>query len=188
MRLFQGKDNCLLLDFGRNLDRHGPIDKIRGKAKSETSGEGEAPLKQCPSCFEPVYAAVRHCPACGFEFPPNDLNIDIKPSDSAVFSTQIVPIDYNVLNVQYKRHAGKDGKPDSMMVVYTTMSGQIREWVFFDHPAGSIPKKKAEKWAKDRGLWAENLEHALATNWPKPLIVSAIKEGKYYTIKKVIFS
>ncbi len=182
------KENGILLDFGRNLDRHGPIDKIRGKNVSESSGEGEAPLKQCPSCFEPVYAAVRCCPECGFEFPPNELNIDVKPSDAAVLSTQIVPQEYKVLHVQYKRHAGKDGKPDSMMVIYTTLSGQIREWVFFDHPAGSVPRKKADKWAKDRGLWADNLNQAMVTNWPKPASISAIKEGKYYTIKNVSFS
>lgn len=187
MRLFDGKENCLLLDFGRNLDRHGPIDKIRGKNVSESSGEGEAPLKQCPSCFEPVYAAVRMCPACGFEFPQNDLNIVSKPSDAAVLSTQIVPQDYNVLSVQYKKHAGKDGKQDSMMVIYNTLSGQIREWIFFNHPVGSIPRKKADAWAKERGGWAGSVDEALTINWPKPLVVSAIKEGKYYKIKNVVF-
>ena len=188
MRLFDGKENCLLLDFGRNLDRHGPIDKIRGKDVNESSGEGEAPLKQCPACFEPVYAAVRTCPACGFEFPANEIDLTTKASDAAVFSTQIVAQDYNVLSVQYKRHAGKDGKPDSMMVVYNTLSGQIREWVFFDHQIGSIPRKKAETWAKNRGGWATSVDEAITINWPKPLVISAIKDGKYYKIKNVIFS
>lgn len=188
MRLFPNKENCLLLDFGRNLDRHGPIDKIRGKAKDLSSGEGEAPLKQCPNCFEPVYAAIRICPACGHEFPPNQLNIDVKPSDSAVLSTQIVPIEYPVFSVQYKHHKGKDGKPDSMMVIYNTMSGQIREWVFFNHSINSTPYKKAMKWANLRGVNdAITLEDALQINWPKPKTITAIKDGKYYTIKNVLF-
>ncbi len=27
-RLFPGKDNCLILDFGGNIARHGPLDAI----------------------------------------------------------------------------------------------------------------------------------------------------------------
>ncbi len=188
MRLYPNKQNCLLLDFGHNLDRHGPIDKIRGKEGNLSSGDGEAPLKQCPKCFEPVYAAVRCCPACGFEFPENELNITTKASDAAVLSTQIVPEEYNVLSVQYKHHKGKDGKPDSMMVIYNTMSGQIREWVFFDHPSGSTPYKKALKWARERGVYDKiGLDTALTTNWPKPVTVTAIKDGKYWNVKSVTF-
>lgn len=192
--VFPNKENGLLLDFGRNLDRHGPIDKIRGKNINESSGDGEAPLKQCPSCFEPVHAAVRCCPECGFEFPSNELDITVRASTAAVLSTQIVPIEYKVLSVTYKRNTGKDGKPDSMMVTYNTLSGQIREWVFFDHPMGSTPYIKAVKWAGERGVFLGtagysilDLDKALTINWPKPVIVEAIKDGKYYKIKKVIF-
>lgn len=189
MRLHPNKENCLLLDFGRNLDRHGPIDKIKGKAKDLSSGEGEAPLKQCPNCFEPVYAAIRICPACGFEFPPNEINLTSKASDAAVFSTQIVPIEYNVFSVQYKRNIGKNGKPDSMMVIYNTMSGQMREWVFFNHDIGTKPKNDSIKWSKNRGVnHILNLDQALVFDWPQPISITAIKDGKYFKVKKVTFS
>jgi hypothetical protein len=145
-------------------------------------------LKQCPSCFEPVHAAVKHCPACGHEFPPNELNIVTKASDAAVLSTQIVPQDYTVFSMYCKRQIGKDGKPDSMMVVYNTMSGQIREWVFFDHPIGSIPKQKALKWSRERGVENDvTLDEALQIKWPTPKNIVAIKDGKYYKIKQVNF-
>lgn len=195
MRLYPDKQNCLLLDFGRNLDRHGPIDKIRGKNVDESSGDGEAPLKQCPSCFEPVHAAVKNCPACGYEFPIGELDITVRASTAAVLSTQIVPKEYKVLSVTYKRNIGKDGKPDSMMVTYNTLSGQIREWVFFDHPLGSTPYIKAIKWAGERGVnlgsagyYILDLDKALTISWPQPMAIEAIKDGKYYKIKKVIFS
>lgn len=88
MRLYPGKQNCLLLDFGTNLDRHGPIDKIRGNEERKP-GNGEAPMKQCPSCFEPVHAACLECPECGFVFEMDDApNIQKKASIAAVFSTQ----------------------------------------------------------------------------------------------------
>lgn len=192
MRLYPDKKNALLLDFGRNLDRHGPIDKIRGKNIDESSGDGEAPLKQCPSCFEPVHAAVRCCPECGYEFPPNELDITVRASTAAVLSTQIVPIEYKVLSVTYKRNIGKEGKPDSMMVTYNTLSGQIREWVFFNHPEGSVPKINADKWLRQRGLSICNSVDEWLDRFQKyskqPAIVEAIKDGKYYKIKKVIFN
>lgn len=189
MRLFPDKQNCLLLDFAHNIDRHGPIDQIRGKHLAESSGEGEAPLKQCPKCFEPVYAAVMRCPNCGHEFPEKELNVTPKASTGAVLSTQIVPIEYPVLSVSYKRNIGKDGKPDSMMVTYNTLSGQMREWVFFEHPANTVPYKKAVKWAQERGVNAAiKLDTALHVNWPKPDSIIAIKEGKYWQVKKCIFN
>ena len=189
-----GKPNALLLDFGRNLDRHGPIDKIRGKNVNESSGDGEAPLKQCPSCFEPVHAAVRCCPECGFEFPPNELDITVRASTAAVLSTQIVPKEYKVLSATYKRNVGKDGKPDSMMVTYNTLPGQMREWVFFDHPIGTTPYIKAIKWAGERGIFLGtagysvlDLDKALTILWPQPQSIEAIKDGKYWKINKYNF-
>jgi DNA repair protein RadD len=187
MRLYQDKQNCLLLDFGRNIDRHGPIDKIKGKHKNESSGDGEAPLKQCPSCFEPVHAAVRHCPACGHEFPPNEINLTMTASSGAILSTQLEPQEYGVLNVKYKKTFGKDGKPDSMMVVYTTLSGQIREWVFFNHPLGSTPKRNAIKWAETMGGQIATVDEAINMNWKKPVAIEAFKDGKFWKIKKYIF-
>lgn len=187
MRLFPEKQNCLLLDFGRNLDRHGPIDKIKGVTRDESSGNGEAPSKQCPKCYERLYAASTICPNCEYEFPPNEIDITVKASAAAVFSTQLEPEDYNVFSVQYKHHKGRDGKPDSMMVIYNTFSGQIREWVFFDHPVGTRPRTSATKWAADRGNTASSVQEALSIDWPKPSSVSALKDGKYWKIKKVVF-
>lgn len=188
MRLYPNKENCLLLDFGRNIDRHGPIDKIKGKNKNESSGNGEAPLKQCPSCFEPVHAAVKICPNCGFEFPENQMNLTMIASSGAILSTQLTPQEYTVINTKYKKTIGKNGKPDSLQVIYTTLSGQIREWVFFDHPSNSIPRLNANKWAKEMGATAVNVEHALTVEWKKPSSIVALKDGKFWKIKKYIFN
>lgn len=88
-RLSESKENCLLLDFGGNLDRHGPIDKITGDDKKLGRG-GDAPKKQCPQCFEAVFASSKHCPSCGFEFDmERGLNIDVEASSLAVLSIQL---------------------------------------------------------------------------------------------------
>lgn len=187
MRLYPNKENCLLLDFGRNIDRHGPIDKIKGKNKNESSGNGEAPLKQCPSCYEPVYAATRICPNCSFEFPENEIDLTITASTGAILSTQLVPQEYHVLHVKYKKTIGKNGKPDSLQVIYTTLSGQIREWVFFNHPIGSRPRTKAIKWASAMGGVANSVDEALKIIWNKPKSIMAFKKDGYWNVTEYIF-
>ena len=44
-RLHPGNQNCLVLDFGGNVLRHGPMDGIKVKA-SGVSGNGQAPAKE----------------------------------------------------------------------------------------------------------------------------------------------
>lgn len=92
MRLHESKENGLLLDFGRNLSRHGPIDKIQGDDKKEQKRKGDAPVKQCPECFEPVHIALAECPNCGYEFEMDDEpKIDPTASKDAVFSIDLTP-------------------------------------------------------------------------------------------------
>ncbi|RME98662.1 MAG: DEAD/DEAH box helicase [Alphaproteobacteria bacterium] len=67
-RLAPGKTECLVLDFGGNVLRHGPVDAIR---LADTNGApGEAPAKQCPECDALIHAAYAICPECGHVFPP----------------------------------------------------------------------------------------------------------------------
>jgi len=49
-RLHPGKTDCLVLDFGGNVLRHGPVDAIR-LADPESHGNGEAPAKECLACY-----------------------------------------------------------------------------------------------------------------------------------------
>jgi len=67
-RLHPGKADCLVLDFGGNIVRHGPVDALQVKAPG--GGNGEAPAKECPECQAVVHAAYATCPECGYEFPP----------------------------------------------------------------------------------------------------------------------
>ena len=66
-----GKENCLLLDFGGNVERHGPIGKPMLNIKKEGKGKGQglSPVKVCPMCLEVVERKDYICPSCGYEFP-----------------------------------------------------------------------------------------------------------------------
>lgn len=67
LRIYPGKDNCLVLDYGQVVRELGPLDdpKVKGK-----KGEGEAVLKLCPQCQSWVAGGFRQCPDCSHEFPP----------------------------------------------------------------------------------------------------------------------
>jgi DNA repair protein RadD len=48
-RIHPNKKDALVLDFGGNIMRHGPVDSI--KIKEPGRGAGEAPAKKCPECY-----------------------------------------------------------------------------------------------------------------------------------------
>lgn len=68
MRIKSHTDHCLVLDFARVVQTHGPITRINpGKPKGE--GLGEAPVKTCENCKELVPISVKVCPNCEAPFP-----------------------------------------------------------------------------------------------------------------------
>lgn len=178
MRMAPGKENCLLLDFGRNLDRHGPIDQISGSDWFEKE-KGEAPIKNCPECFALCHASVRVCPDCGAEFPQNEPNITRKASNGSVFSFQKPePMELQVIDMKVSRHVSRNNKPDTLRVSYTTLSGRVDEFICYDHPKGSFPFNKATHW----GGWCDSVEEALQKEWAQPRAIVAVKEGKYWQV------
>jgi DNA repair protein RadD len=152
-RLHPSKDNCLVLDFGGNVLRHGPVDAL--EIKDRTAGGGEAPAKECPKCQAVVHAAYSLCPECGHEFPPPDRQKhDHKASTVGVLSGEVTETEYAVNEVCYSIHAKRDASddhPKTMRVDYMTGYYQYKsEWVCFDHPRGSYARTKAEAWWKLR--------------------------------------
>lgn len=66
MRIAEGKQNCLVLDFANNIARHGPIDAIRVTGQDWTgsakwSRQNSIP---CPSCNTLCGPRVLVCPNC----------------------------------------------------------------------------------------------------------------------------
>lgn len=65
-----GKRDCLVLDYGQVIRTLGPLDNPRVKRKKKNDEKDEAPIKECPQCLSFVFAGLRVCPCCGFQFPP----------------------------------------------------------------------------------------------------------------------
>jgi len=150
-RLDPSKDDCLVLDFGGNIVRHGPVDDLQITARQ--GGDGEAPAKECPECQAVVHAAYSVCPDCGYEFPPPERQQhDRQASTAGVLSGQVTETEYDVTevfcNVHVKRDAPED-HPRSMRVDYRVgLSDFHAEWVCFEHTG--YARQKAEAWWKVR--------------------------------------
>lgn len=84
MRPADGKADCLVLDYGGNIARHGPVDEVKIRPKSK--GEGKSPTKTCDSCAAEQPAGARVCSECDYEFPPPEKKANTEASALPVLS------------------------------------------------------------------------------------------------------
>lgn len=148
LRTDPSKENCLVLDFGGNVRRHGTIDQIQPSTKKAGETGGEAPVKACPECDEMVHAALSICPSCGYEFPKPEANHEAASSGDCPLAGP-VPEKFPVSSVLYAEHRTK-GKPEdaprSMRVSYFDGLDQhiCDEWVCVEHTG--FAWEKAHAW------------------------------------------
>ncbi len=147
-RLHPGKIDCLVLDFGGNVLRHGPVDAIR-ITDSASNGNGDAPAKECPQCHAVIAAGYANCPECGHEFPPpNRRKHEATASSEGILSDQITRTEHEVSETFYCVHVKRDAPPDAprtMRVDYRIGFNQyVSEWTCFEHTG--FPRRKAEQW------------------------------------------
>jgi len=150
-RLHETKTDCLVLDYGGNIIRHGPVDAIQIKDKKSGNG-GEPPIKECPKCLTFVHAAVMTCPDCGYEFPPPEREKhDANASNEGILTGEIVDTEYDVEDVYYSVHTKRGGgadNPQTLRIDYQVGLNDFKsEWVCPEHSGWA--RKKFEKW------WAE---------------------------------
>lgn len=169
LRLHEGKETCLVLDYGENVQRHGPLNYLKIKEPGDRRSKDEVRAKVCPSCEEYIPINARECPLCRYEFPVEER----KPTHG----TEAAEIDLlegneprwiEVLDMEIKEHAAI-GKQPSMRVIYRVGNGPfdtVSEWVCFDH--GGYPAAQATKWARERGAGWMPLADALDFEWPMP--------------------
>ncbi len=153
LRRAPGKTDCLVLDFGGNVMRHGPIDAIKTTGEGGET-DGAAPIRKCPNCFMFVLIALKVCPECGFEFAvlaPETPPHQAKPDEEAALLSRDLPAIERLDVVAMKtREHHKEGKPTSMRVDYDCgFRRWVSEWVCFEHTG--FARKKAEQWWRERG-------------------------------------
>jgi len=173
MRTFPGKRDCLVLDFGDNVRRHGPVNRVRPRS---AGGGSDGPLaRACPMCSTLTDLGAAECPACGHEFtracPLCGAQVPVRERECSACgyawvgaphgasSSDALPYDPDadqprVLEVRdlamSRHHNYKVGGRDSVRVDYLCGMRTISEWVCPEHE-GFAGRKAARWWSAMRG-------------------------------------
>jgi DNA repair protein RadD len=203
MRMADGKSDCLLLDYGGNIARHGPIDDVRVKPKGR--GNGEAPTRVCPVCAAECATASRVCDHCGYEWPAPVKKANDKASSLPALSQPwpvVPPTRHEVGRVEWFAHQkrGDDTAPQTLRIDYYPPGGDdglsyvgkiASEWVCLDHDEGSFPWRKAQQWWAQHtaGRAAESVEDALMlldAGYLRPVrAITTSNDGKWLRVDSI---
>lgn len=145
-RLFAGKDNCLVLDFARNIETHGPVDLA--DAEEREKGKGEAPVKECPDCEAYIHAAARVCPHCGHEFPAPEPKVTRFAADAPILSQPAASQWIDVDDWEVHMHA-VPGRIPTLEVRYQCGMARHRQWICFEHEG--YARQKGIGWWRRQG-------------------------------------
>lgn len=193
-RLCQGKDNCLVLDFARNVARHGPVDSVSVGPKQGGAGSDEGKVsvdsiraKQCPDCGELVTINARTCKDCGYEWEVEDKPRHEPNADDSlgILSTEKVPPKMlPVVDWQFRRWE-KIGSPDSVCVSFFAGVQDFREWLAFEYPGRG--RQRACAWWREHGgatPFPVTVDEALKRldELTMPATISVRPDGKYFEI------
>lgn len=149
-----GKTDCLILDYGGNIMRHGPVDMIRITENPGRKGNGGAPVRECPQCQSVFPAGRTACPDCGYEFPreERELRHDSRACSDGILSGESSELEYPVKDVYYCTHTKRnadEGTPKTMRIDYMIGFNDFQaEWVCPEHTG--YARRKFEKWRRER--------------------------------------
>lgn len=179
LRVAEGKNDCLILDFAGNLRRLGPIDDPLIKIKGD--GKGEAIMKECNNCWEIVHAAVRICPCCKQKF-----QFKHKLSSKTI-EREVISLEewHHVDDVKYYNYKGKKKIP-MLKVTYFCGLRRFNEYVLIEHTG--YPLLKAKQWWSRRSNYEspETVQKAveLSKTLRTPESILVHESGKYPEIKE----
>ena len=208
LRIADGKTDCLILDFGGNLQRHGALDADDyGISKPRNSDGSEAPSKVCPKCKQEVHLSAVKCSECGHIF-VRQMDQGPRHGDEIDTTSSIVgapePQWYDVQEVNWHLHQKKTtpGKPPTLCVSYyvsddTMPAGNlgwivVREWVCFEHEGFAL--SKAFAWWDARSVFpfpssvAEAITALNQGSCRKPSRLLVKREGQWDRIVQAEFA
>lgn len=200
MRIDPSKEDCLVLDFGQNIKRHGAIDMVKPnkKAKNQSDSQEDQDEREpgirtvlCPSCFQDVPASETHC-ECGCVLPVKCRHDSQSDQITPIIGTA-EPIVFEVLDIEYMKH-NKPDRPPTLRVVYTlrrngkTLPDKVSEWLAFE--SGHKAKQIAAEWWRVRSEIPvpQTVDQAVMFcvfgGVAEPTLVKAVLEDKYWKIVK----
>ena len=181
-----GKQNCLVLDYGGNIERHGPVDMIRIREKAQGQTHLPPAAKECPQCRELIHPAVRLCPSCGYVFPaPERQGIEARAANGGILSGEFSEEEHPVTRVSYGVHTKRgapEGAPRTVEVTYTVdMLTRFKEWLCPEHTG--FARKKFESWWRRHAPGCDFPKDAQDAVWLAS--EGAVKEPESITVRTV---
>jgi DNA repair protein RadD len=207
MRIADGKTDCIVLDYGGNVARHGPVDNVTVKARAEKKNDGEAPTKTCATCCAEQPAAARVCSECDSEFPPPEKKANTQASNLPILSTggltpaKPVATRHEIARVKFALHRKKSGDgPPTLRVDYYSEIDAL--------DMGAVPTKVASEWVciehegfagnKARAWWRDHVSgpafpasvidavEALEAGYMRPVLaITTIPDGDYTRVASI---
>ncbi len=211
LRKHDSKEDCLILDFGGNIRRHGSLDsKEYGRATPEARQGLEGPAVEkngrgivCVACGEEVQAGLVECSECGWLFPVEASHGTTADEESALIG-QAEPEAWRVVSCSWTKHQKRNDPdaPPTLRVDYACQpvdasaegnlsEVKIQEWICIEHQG--FARTKAETWWTSRVICdaPTTVDEAIrildrdAGRMPSRLTTT--KDGKWYRIQSAIF-
>ena len=187
MRLHDDKDNCLLLDYGENVARHGCLDEV----EPDESLPGRYKPKICASCNAINSPSAKECIECGQVFESTQSKVlwtkkerevarRTKAEKQAVLSDErkaSVPKNKPITDIYASVVKSKNGS-EYCQVVFTVKDEFFPKKMplMFGHPTAH--KMAVRKWKK------------ITTKWGSPsqpwMAAELINSGAFDTISEII--
>lgn len=192
MRISSNKQNCLVLDYVGNIERHGPVTHILPptRQRSKSPDKFRPTCKICKICRTANSLDAEECEDCGYIF-YNEREFRHDPI-AANAELMVDALDNNVLkvlNVKYSIHK-KKGRPNSLLVEYKTNINKIPQWLCFEHQGWA--RKKAEMWwkvhSKEQCPLTTLGAFLASKSLPAPKEITIKKKGEYYEITEYTFT
>lgn len=143
--IFPPKQNCLVLDYARNIEKLGPInDPVIPRAKGQ--GAGEAPVKVCDWCGGYNHISARFCVQCGNEF-EFAVKINKTAYDGQEPIRDLTPVyeRFYVTRIIYRRHKSKNNL-ESLAAVYSVRGRALPFTEYISIESLGRARQRAEQW------------------------------------------
>lgn len=188
MRVADGKEDCLVLDFAGVVATHGPITNVQPPKKGG-EGNGEAPVKACPACNELVHISAMICPACDTPFPePESKKMALRDDDIM----GLRGTDLMVKTWTWRKHISKASGNEMLSVTYYggLSDKPITEYlpVLNEGYAGQKARSQLAHMARESDAvinYAVTDLHDISTEMNKglpPLFIEYKADGKFHRV------
>lgn len=132
LRVAEGKDHCLVMDFANNVAAHGPIDNLVINQKGEKR-KGQQIVKECPECKAIWHPTKKVCDACGHKF---EFKVKVEKSASNLDILKTEKKDWLNVHAMSVHVHKKINKPDSIRIDFICGLRKFSLWASIKSNSG----------------------------------------------------